>query len=109
MLYETLNHPNLFIIFFIIGLLNGFIYDIGNFIKFLCNNKKVACFLIDFIQTTIALVITFYSNLVFHYGQIRIIIFVIICIAFYIERLTIGKIVAKFYFKCYLSFYINLF
>ena len=101
MLYETLSHPHLFIVFTITGILSGFIFDIGNFIKFLFGNKKVACFFIDFIQTSLCLCSLFISNLTYNYGILRVFPLIIFLISFTIERFTIGKLVAKIYLSCY--------
>lgn len=107
MLYETLSQPLLLIIFIICGIISGFIFDIGNFIKFLCSSKKFPCFVIDIIETFFSLTILFLSNLKFNYGLIRIFPLIIFILAFTIERLTIGKLVAKIYLSCY-NFIIKL-
>ena len=101
MLYETLHHPKLLIIFILTGLSLGLLFDIGNFIKFLFSNKKIPSIIIDFIQTSISLLYLFMVNLKYNYGSIRLFPILIFFLSFSIERLTIGKIVAKFYLSCY--------
>lgn len=101
MLFETLNHLNLFLIFLLCGIIGGLIFDIGNFIKFLFANKKIPSIIIDFIQTLTVCFILFIFNLKFNYGCIRL--FPVICflLSFIIQRLTLGKIIAKVYIICY--------
>ena len=101
MLNETLFHPTLLVIFILVGMFCGFVFDIGNFIKFLFANKKIPSILIDFIQTCISLYVIFITNLYCNYGLIRLFPLLIFICIFSIERITIGKIVAKFYKKCY--------
>lgn len=101
MLSETLNQPKLLIIFLILGIIGGLIFDVGNFIKFLFANKKVPSVILDFIQTTICLSLIFIVNVKFNYGDLRL--FPVICflLSFTIERFTIGKLIAKIYLTCY--------
>ena len=104
MLYETLSHPYLLIVFLLSGILGGLVFDVGNFIKFLCLNKKLPSVIIDFVQTSICLVLLFFTNLKFNYGLLRVFPFFIFFTFFSIERFTLGKIIAKFYNLCYNSF-----
>ncbi len=101
MLYETLNHPYLFIIFFVCGVLGGFVFDAGNFIKFLCGNKKIPKIVITFLETSLCLVLLFIFNLKFNYGVIRLFPYVIFFVVFCFYRFTIGKLFAKIYLSCY--------
>lgn len=101
MLYETLNHPRLFVIFVLAGFMCGFVFDVGNYVKFLFANKKIPSIFIDFIQTSISLFVAFFTNLFYNYGTIRFFPIIIFMIAFSLERLTLGKLIAKFYYSCY--------
>lgn len=101
MLYETLSHPKLAVIFLFIGFVGGLIFDVGNFIKFLSSNKKIPSIIIDFIQTSICLIILFFVNLQINFGEIRIFPFLLFLTAFYLERISVGKVIAKIYLKCY--------
>ena len=101
MLYETLQQPKLLLIFFIIGIICAFVFDIGNFLKFLFSNKKISHIIIDFIQTSLVLVIMFLTNLKFNYGLIRLFPVIIFILSFSVYRFTIGKFVAKIYSICY--------
>lgn len=101
MLYETLNQPSILLIFLITGLLSGLVFDVGNFVKFLCSNKKVPKVILDFIETFFILCIFFKVNLQFNYGVFRFFPIIIFLLSFTIERFTIGKLVAKFYLSCY--------
>ena len=104
MLYQTLNQPYLLLIYLTVGFCCGFIFDVGNFIKFLCANKKFSNFILDIVQTSICLILSYKTNLKINYGEIRLIYVILIILAFLCQRLIIGKIVAKFYFKCYNTF-----
>lgn len=104
MLYETLAHPYLLLVFLLTGFVGGLVFDIGNFIKFLFANKKLPSILIDFVQTSISLFLLFFVNLNYNYGLFRVFPIIIFLIAFAIERFTLGKIIAKFYHVCYNSF-----
>jgi len=106
-LYETLNQPRLFVIFICFGIICGLIFDIGNFIKFLCANKKFACVFIDLIQTSLSLGIIFYVNLKYNYGLFRLYPYIIYGVAFAIERFTLGKVIAKIYLVCY-NFFVKI-
>lgn len=101
MLYETLNQSNLMLIFVLSGLIAGVIFDVANFVKFLFANKKVACVILDFIATSLCLVLVFGVNVYFNYGSIRLFPFSIFFGAFCLERFTLGKIIAKIYSVCY--------
>ena len=101
MLYETLNQPYLFFLFIIVGFFSGIVFDIGNYIKFLFGNKKVPSFFIDFLQTSIVLIILFFTNLKHNYGQFRLFVCVVFLFSFLLQRNTLGKVVAKFYLSCY--------
>lgn len=101
MLYETLTQPYLLLIFLLAGILGGLVFDIGNFIKFLCSNKKAPSIFIDFIQTIICCLILFFVNLKYNYGLFRLFPIIIFLIFFTLERFTLGKIIAKFYNLCY--------
>lgn len=101
MLFETQLHLSLLLIFLIAGLLGGVIFDIGNFIKFLFANKKIACVIIDIFETLIAGCVFLYSNINFNYGLIRAFPVIIYFLSFALERFTLGKLVAKIYLSCY--------
>ena len=101
MLYETLSHPTLALIFLLVGIVGGLIFDVGNFIKFLFANKKIPAIIIDFIQTCVCLFIIFIVNVKVNYGIIRLFPYLLFLTSFFIERITIGKVIAKFYLKCY--------
>ena len=101
MLYQTLSHPKLLAIFIIVGIFCGLIFDVGNFIKFLFSYKKFPGIIIDFIQTSICLFFIFIVNLYFNYGEVRFFIICITLISFTLERLILGKLIAKLYNSCY--------
>lgn len=101
MLNETLNQPYLLLTFLIVGLIGGLIFDIGNFIKFLCSNKKIPSVCIDIVQTSLCLTLILFTNLYFNYGLIRLFPIVCFLTSFSVERFTLGKLIAKIYNACY--------
>lgn len=107
MLYETLNHPKLLLLFLLAGFIGGLIFDVANFIKFLFANKKVPKIILDFIATSLCLLLIFLVNIKYFYGIIRFFPFVCFLLAFTLERYTLGKIIALIYNACY-NFLIKL-
>lgn len=101
MLNETLNQPHLLLIFLVVGLVGGIVFDIGNFIKFLFSNKKVPSVILDIIQTALCMALIYVVNIKFNYGELRLFPFVCFLMAFSLERFTIGKLIAKIYLSCY--------
>lgn len=101
MLYETLSQPLIAVIFAIIGFLSGFIFDIFNFIKFLCGNKKIISHILDFFMTILVFIVFYVLNLSYMYGEIRLFSVVVFLMPFLIERITLGKLLEKFYHACY--------
>jgi len=101
MLYETLSQIQLSLIFLGLGLLGGLIFDVGIFIKFLFANKKIPSIILDFIETVLCLLLVFIFNVKTNYGVIRLFPYLLFMLSFSLERITIGKIIAKIYFKCY--------
>ncbi|MBE7082483.1 MAG: hypothetical protein E7378_02230 [Clostridiales bacterium] len=101
MLFETLNQTSLLVKFLVLGFLSGLFFDVGNFIKFLFANKKLPCVIIDFLCTILCLLVYFWGNLKFNYGQLRFYPLLIFFTSFIFERFTLGKIIAKIYLVCY--------
>lgn len=101
MLFQTLNHLSLFFIFLLTGFVSGFIFDIGNFIKFLFANKKIPSIILDFIQTSLSIILLFFVNLKYNFGLFRVFPIIIFCFSFFIERISLGKILAKGRILCY--------
>lgn len=101
MLFETLSQPKLLLLFIIFGFLSGFVFDISNFIKVLTKNNKVINIILDFVSTIINALVLFVVNLYFNYGEIRLFAIAIFELGFTIQRLTLGKIFAKFFILLY--------
>lgn len=104
MLYETLSQPLICIIFAICGFLCGFVFDIFNFIKFLCGNKKIITHIFDFVMCMIVFLIFYFINLNIMYGEIRLFSVFIFVVPFIIQRITLGKLLEKLYYICYNAF-----
>ena len=101
MLYETLNHPSLLLLFIGTGIAGGSVFDVGNYVKFLLSYKNISNIIIDFLETSLCLFMLFFVNLKYNYGQLRLFPLLIFLIVFSLERITIGKMLAKFYTTCY--------
>ncbi len=101
MLYETLNQSNLLLIFVLCGLVAGGIFDVANFVKFLFANKKIANIVLDFVATSLCVILVFVVNVCFNYGSVRLFPFAVFFAFFCLERFTLGKIIAKIYCVCY--------
>lgn len=104
MLYETLSHAHLLVMFLLSGFCGGLIFDLGNFVKFLFANKKPACIILDSICTIFCCFLLFFVNLWQNYGILRLFPAIIFLISFTIERFTLAKVIAKIYLVCYTFF-----
>lgn len=104
MLYETLNQPQLLFYYIILGFCSGLFFDAGNFIKFLCSNKKFANIIFDIISTSLVMMAFIAFNGYINYGIIRLALVLSFATSFTIERFTLGKLLAKFYTSCYNAF-----
>lgn len=101
MLYETLSQPKTFVILFLIGFLSGGIFDIFALLNYFFNKSKITRQIFIFLGTVLSFLIFSESNLTFNYGNMRFFPFFTFFGALLIERLSIGKILAKFMDKCY--------
>lgn len=100
-LFETLNQPKIFIALFIAGFLCGFIFDVLHFIHFLCKKNKIVGYALDSIGVVFSFAMLFLTNLNFNYGAFRMYIFLMFFFALLLQRLTLGKLIAKLETVCY--------
>lgn len=100
-LFETLNQPYIFMWLILSGFLCGILFDIAYIISFLCNNNKIAKNILQAVATVLCFFVLFIINLKINYGQIRIYVFAVFFICLFIERITLGKIIAKTRDWCY--------
>lgn len=103
-LFETLSQPYILLCLIVFGILSGFIFDICNIISFLCNNNKIVKNITQCLGTILCFFVLFIVNLKTNYGQFRLYIFLIYFLFVFIERITIGKLIAKTNIWCYTTF-----
>lgn len=101
LLYETLSQPIIFLIFFLVGLASGLIFDLRNYLSFLCAKNKVVNIFLDVIFTVIVCGIFLFSNLIFNYGSLRVYAILSFSLGFVVQRFTIGLFVVKMCSWCY--------
>lgn len=101
MLYETLSQPLILLQILGVGFLSGVVFDLNTFFYILCDKNKIARFILDILSTLAVFVVFFLLILNIAYGEIRVYQIAVFVIALAVERLTIGKLVAKAIFVCY--------
>ncbi|MDD4815865.1 MAG: spore cortex biosynthesis protein YabQ [Clostridia bacterium] len=101
MLYETLLQPLILLQILGVGFLSGIVFDFNTFFYVLCDKNKIARLVLDIVSTLVVFVIFFLLILNISYGEIRFYQAIFFVLALWIERLTIGKLVAKAIFVCY--------
>ena len=103
-LFETLNQPYILILLIIFGFLSGFLFDFAYIISFLCNENKIVKNIFQFFAVFFSFFILFLLNLNINYGQFRVYIFVVFFFFLFIQRITVGKLIAKTKIWCYNTF-----
>ena len=103
-LFETLNQPKILLNIILGGFVCGLIFDICYLVTFLCNNNKITKNILEFFSIFFCFFILFVINQKLNYGQMRIYVFVFFVTSLLIERLTLGKIIAKTRNWCYTQF-----
>jgi len=101
MLYETLSQPLILLQILGVGFISGVVFDLNTFFYVLCDKNKTARLILDIVSTLIVFVIFFFLILNIANGEIRFYQIVFFVLALAIERLTIGKLVAKAITVCY--------
>ena len=104
MLYQTTTQPLLCLYLLLLGFASGLIFDVSNYIIFLCKNNKVTKIIFDFLATTIICTILFGFIFLYDYGQMRVYHFLIFFAFLILQRITLGKLIAKFIQVCYNCF-----
>ena len=100
-LFETLNEPKIFLYLIIFGFFSGFFFDICYLITFLCNKNKIVKGILQTFATICCFFILFLINLKLNYGVFRIYIFIVFFLSVFVERITLGKLIAKTQNWCY--------
>ena len=103
-LYETANQGNILLYCLLFGILSGMFFDIGGLICFLCKNNKIVRFFCDLFSTILSFIVVFFICYKLNFGTFRLYIPLIFFAFVFLERITIGKLVAKGYEKCYNMF-----
>ena len=88
-------------LFFLLGVLIGILYDILQFITLCTKNNIVVQIITDTTFTFISGISLFYAINHILLGMFRLYIVIIFILGLYIERKTIGKIFAKLNFILY--------
>ena len=104
LLYETLSQPLIFLITFFVGLGSGIIFDLRNYISFLCAKNKVIDIILDILSILIICGVLFFINLKINFGQFRFYVPLAFFTGLILERYTLGLFVAKICSWCYTKF-----
>lgn len=104
MLYESLSQPLICVCVLVIGFASGFVFDISNYIIFLCKNNKITKIVFDFAATICVFAIFFVTIFKLDYGNIRFYHVLIFFVFLVLQRITLGKLIAKFIQVCYNHF-----
>lgn len=107
MLYETLAQPAILLYVLIAGFFSGIVFDCATFLFVLLDKNKVVRFILDFLATVIVAFILFMLILKISYGEIRLWHILFFSMALFLERATIGKLVAKGILLCY-NFFVKI-
>lgn len=100
-LYETSNQGLMLLSLIFYGFLSGIFFDVMGIISFLCNNNKIIRIIGDFIATCLCFIVAFLICQKLNFGEFRLYIPFVFFAFVGIERLTLGKLVAKTYNTCY--------
>lgn len=103
-LYETLNQPIILLYLIILGFLSGLFFDFAYIISFLCNKNKLITNILLFFSTLLSFFTLFMLNLKINYGQFRVFIFIVFFLFLFLERISLGKVIAKTQIWCYTTF-----
>ena len=103
-LFETLNQPYVLLWLMVGGYLSGLFFDLNYLITFLCNNNKIVKNILDTLSTVASFVMLYFINLSTNYGQFRVYVIAMFVFSLLLERITLGKIIAKTKNACYNAF-----
>ncbi len=84
-----------FLIIFLMGVGCGVIFELIKFVLMLFKNNKILKNILDFFCCLIFTLIFFFSLNQFNFGSFRLYLLVSFSLGFYLERKTIGKLIAK--------------
>lgn len=101
MLYLTLAQPYILMWLSIGGVFAGFVFDAGKFLFVLSKKNIVIGHIVDFVCTILVCAIFFLIVFLVAFGEIRIWQILVFAALFALQRVTLGKIVAKPLDACY--------
>lgn len=104
LLFETLSQPLTFLIIFGIGFLCGFLFDFENYFLFLVNKNKIIEIILDVFLTIGTCLILYLSIVKFNFGELRVFLIVAFCLGLFVQRISLGRLIAKVVEKCYIGF-----
>ena len=100
-LFETANQPMIFFCCVLYGFLSGIIFDVSNLFCFLCKKNVIVQIFCDIISTLLCFAVVFFICYNQNFGQFRLYIPLVFFTFVYFERMSLGKLVAKGYARCY--------
>ena len=103
-LYETISQPLIFLYIFLIGIGCGLVFDVRNYLTFLCNKNKIVGVILDVISGIVISLLFLFCVLQLNYGQIRFYLILGFGLGIAVERFSFGKLIAKLSLRCYNGF-----
>lgn len=104
MLFSTQFQFSTFLAIFFIIFASSFLYDISALIFELTAKNNVVKNIFNFLATSIILIIFYFVVVSKNYGEMRWFCFLAAFLAIIFQRITFGKIIAKFYILWYNAF-----
>lgn len=104
MLFSTSGQFSIFIYILFCSFCCGFLFDISALLTIFCNKNKIAKNIFNFVSMSLTLFIFYRLNIVINYGEIRWFCILALLLGLVVQRITIGKIIAKFYNWWYIIF-----
>ena len=97
MLYETLKHGAIFFSMIYFGLVGGVFYEMKTLFFKPLEKNKVLTTILDSVFFVILALLFFFAVQFTNYGEIRFFLFLSFFLGFFLERITIGSMLAKFF------------
>lgn len=104
LLFETLSQPLVFLILFGIGFLCGFLFDLEKYVLFLVNKNKVIEIVLDVFLTFSTCFSLYLSVVRFYFGELRVFLIIAFSLGLFVQRISLGRLIAKSFEKCYIGF-----
>lgn len=104
MLYSVQFQFSTFLMIFFVAFASSFLYDVSALIYQLTAKNNVVKNIFNFLATSVILIIFYLVVLSKNYGEMRWFCFLAAFLAIVIQRITFGKIIAKFYDLWYNAF-----